>query len=93
MLVQGMLISRKVFTRVGLFDGKTLASDFDFLIRMAFLRREICIYIQRYCASSKPPRAPFPQIFSLCLLVSPYRRLDATPTRCLNIVTRYVGSL
>ena len=35
MLVQGMLISRKVFTRVGLFDGKTLASDFDFLVGMA----------------------------------------------------------
>ena len=35
MLVQGMLISRRVFAQVGLFDGKTLASDFDFLIRMA----------------------------------------------------------
>ena len=35
MMIQGMLISRQVFARVGLFDPELFASDFDFLLRMA----------------------------------------------------------
>jgi glycosyltransferase involved in cell wall biosynthesis len=35
MMIQGMLISRHVFARVGLFDPELFASDFDFLLRMA----------------------------------------------------------
>ena len=35
MMIQGLLISRKVFAQVGLFDPGLFASDFDFLLRMA----------------------------------------------------------
>jgi glycosyltransferase involved in cell wall biosynthesis len=35
LMIQGMLISRKVFTSVGIFTPELVASDFDFLIRMA----------------------------------------------------------
>jgi GT2 family glycosyltransferase len=35
LLVQGMLIARHVFSKVGLFTPELVASDFDFLIRMA----------------------------------------------------------
>ena len=35
MMIQGMLISRRVFAQVGLFDPELFASDFDFLLRMA----------------------------------------------------------
>jgi GT2 family glycosyltransferase len=35
LMIQGMLISRDVFARVGWFDTRLFASDFDFLLRMA----------------------------------------------------------
>lgn len=35
MMIQGLLISRKVFAQAGLFDPGLFASDFDFLLRMA----------------------------------------------------------
>ena len=37
LMIQGMLISRRVFARVGLFSPELAASDFDYLVRMASL--------------------------------------------------------
>jgi glycosyltransferase involved in cell wall biosynthesis len=85
MLIQGMLISRRVFAQVGLYDPELFASDFDFLLRMA--SREVRFAFVRQVTAlhrdtrSKPSRAHLLRSLSSHLVIAKRRARSTSEYR------------